>query len=247
MNRRDFLVDTGMLTTGLFVTDAVIRKNVYPDRIAVNVYQTHDVTEKFQKYINNPQFGLDRTAHLVRTIFAPTFRDIEFSVVRGETTVNAAEIRGPGQTGRNDMRKTLQQWINYETQTPKSCHVNLLIDARFDEYKDLNYSGVSTHRLLPFKLSCSSKKGHAVVHIHFGESRISDLITWMNRLISHEIGHSLGLKHHHGCNIDNKKSIMLADRFAERIPRNVYAQPIQDYTSSILQFNPKLDEKNIRL
>lgn len=146
----------------------------------------------------------------------------------------------------NNRRQIVRKWKQFDQKTPaadRQLHSNILIlnDTR-NQGSNTNVSG---HAEIPLLPTCTHNKSYGIATIaanNYYNYLDMDLSDRAFHLITHEIGHTIGLTHAHGCNHPQKtgRSIMLNPSFAEKVSRNIFGDTISKQARRLNYLNPKI-------
>lgn len=149
----------------------------------------------------------------------------------------------------DNKEKIVEKWKQFDQHTNDDSqhHSNILI---LNETRNqIESSNISGHAEIPVLPTCTNNKNYGMATIaaknHYSYLNM-ELSHRAFHLITHEIGHTIGLLHGHGCNHPQKqgRSIMLTPSFAEQMPRNIFGDPVSKQPGRLNYLNPKICQKH---
>lgn len=251
MDRRDFLRSVGGSLCGLGATAGLVGIGgsfiSFSDSIEVNVYQEKELTEYIDETWAYPKDTFARSLETsLPQVFEQNFSnvDVNISVEQLDITIEDQEaITGAGST-----QKGALEWAEKVESSDKikpAKHSNLLIRSFPSDDPTYEFAGYGVGGVLPS--CCKIHNGYSTVWIRPWSIDHSGFLD----TAIHEIGHSLGLTHFHGCNVSHPEeghSIMLPPYHAEKFDENLFGQQITEAENNfVLRFNSKLESRHLRI
>jgi hypothetical protein len=227
MKRRQFLQKSGVAGAGMLM---FTRMNP-PETYTVEIFQTDKLTEKLRSSaeFGNPHKGLE-IATDVENIYNSMF-NLDFNFVQNTTEVPQSILEQ--ETGYIDTVEMLSQWGSYATSRFDGDTKILLVDP---ENSDRKIDGSAFPGVLP---SCCSPGEPAIVMMDFAEENTKRI----QRCIAHEVGHTVGLHHCYGCNLNEADtSIMMTNKYARQYGHNIFGETVTRGTMEVLNFNSKISD-----
>lgn len=244
MNRRSIVTAIGSgILTGLGTLPSLSKNQTQSDTLEVHIFLSETLSGKdpqlrekldteFQDYLQET-FGSVLDLNVITTIKRVLSFPVKTTGYNYRTTDDLYQ-RGTG----------LYNWYQKHQQLDiDSGDVNIMIG--YTEPRRLQ--GISPTGLTP---SCiSSIDNYSLVWAMEpaleSEAYLEKFYADLYHMISHELGHSLGLDHSHGITFDGKRSIMNHPTYSESFSQNTFGQSVSYSPTRGHKLNPKITQEMV--
>lgn len=244
-SRRKFIKRSGIATVvGAGVATPILSRVITQQGpIKIKLFFTQHQHEKIGAEIDT--FRKEFKLYFLRALRNTQLDTIDVSVTTEQSPVELfSSDREKDEMSARTRRTRLYQWYQYTKKNSVELaeHSNILIDST-----SLGTRGVASIPLTP--PCCSNIQNVGILW--------SPIVYWppftfikkdVFRVLSHEVGHNIGLTHAHGGNFElGARSVMLKSEYAESVGTNIFGEKVSPAPHEKQKFNPKISYKHLSL